>query len=182
MQGLSARFEKTDAGRREIATRNGALSRTSRALLIMVDGHVTGEDLAVRAGQLGLEAQAVFELMQAGFIQSATDVAGDAVFVQVAEPQPEAPEAPKAGASAAPARKRSLAAARMYLMDIAARTFSSAEHPIRQRLVEATDRASVESAFDALLAALREATSASMVEQVEVSFRGFLPAEEGAAG
>ena len=175
MQALSARFEKTDAGRREIATRNGALSRSSRALLIMVD-------LAVRAGQLGLEAQAVFELMQAGFIQSATDVAGEPVFVQVAEPQPEASTAPKAGAPAAPARKRSLAAARMYLMDIAARTFSSAEHPIRQRLVEATDRASVESAFDALLAALREATSASMVEQVEVSFRGFLPAEESVAG
>lgn len=176
MQVLSARFEKTDAGRREIATRNGALSRSSRALLIMVDGHATGEDLAVRAGQLGLEAQAVFELMQAGFIQSATDVAGEPVFVQVAEPQPETPK------PGAPARKRSLAAARMYLMDIAARTFSSAEHPVRQRLVEATDRASVESAFDALLAALREATSASMVEQVEVSFRGFLPAEDSVAG
>ncbi len=136
----------------------------------MVDGQVTGEDLAVRAGQLGLEAQAVFDLVQAGFIQRATDVA---------EPQPEAP---KPAAPAAPARKRSLAAARMYLMDIAARTFSSAEHPIRQRLVEATDRASVEGAFDALLAALREATSASMVEQVEVSFRGFLPAEDSVAG
>ncbi|MRS97672.1 hypothetical protein GJQ57_03285 [Ralstonia pickettii] len=177
--GLSARFEKTDAGRREIATRGGALSRSSRALLIMVDGQVTGEDLAVRAGQLGLEAQAVFDLVQAGFIRRATDVASEPVFVQMVESQPEAP---KPVAPAAPARKRSLAAARMYLMDIAARTFSSAEHPIRQRLVEATDRASVEGAFDALLAALREATSASMVEQVEVSFRGFLPAEDSVAG
>lgn len=179
MQGLSARFEKTDAGRREIATRSGALGRSSRALLIMVDGQVTGEDLAVRAGQLGLEAQAVFELMQAGFIQRATEAPGEPLFVQVDVPRPETP---RPAASAAPARKRSLAAARMYLMDIAARTFSSAEHPVRQRLVQATDRASVESAFDALLAALRDATSASMVEQVEVSFRGFLPAEEGVAG
>ncbi|WP_253912910.1 hypothetical protein [Ralstonia pickettii] len=145
----------------------------------MVDGQVTGEDLAVRAGQLGLEAQAVFDLVQAGFIRRATDVASEPVFVQMVESQPEAP---KPVAPAAPARKRSLAAARMYLMDIAARTFSSAEHPIRQRLVEATDRASVEGAFDALLAALREATSASMVEQVEVSFRGFLPAEDSVAG
>ncbi|WP_104654512.1 hypothetical protein [Ralstonia insidiosa] len=176
MQALSARFEKTDAGRREIATRNGALSRSSRALLIMVDGQATGEDLAVRASQLGLQAQAVLELLQAGFIQIAADVAGEPTLVQVAEPQPEPPK------PAAPNRKRSLAAARMYLMDIAARTFSSAEHPIRQRLVEATDRASVEGAFEALMAALREATSASMVEQVEVSFRGFLPAEEGVAG
>ncbi|MBE3032213.1 MAG: hypothetical protein IMZ74_03300, partial [Actinobacteria bacterium] len=113
MQVLSARFEKTDAGRREIAMRSGALSRSSRALLIMVDGQATGEDLVVRAGQLGLEAQAVVELVQAGFIQSATDVAGEPVFVQVAEPQPEVP---KRAAPAAPARKRSLAAARMYLM------------------------------------------------------------------
>jgi len=178
MQALSARFEKTDAGRREIATRNGALSRSSRALLIMVDGQATGEDLAARAGQLGLEAQAVLELLQAGFIQSTADVVGAPTFVQVAEP-PVAEPQPK---PAAPNRKRSLAAARMYLMDIAARTFSSAEHPIRQRLVEATDRASVEGAFEALMAALREATSASMVEQVEVSFRGFLPAEEGVPG
>lgn len=176
MQGLSARFEKTDAGRREIATRNGALSRSSRALLIMVDGQATGEDLAVRANQLGLQAQAVLELLQAGFIQIAADVAGEPACVPVAEPQPEPPK------PAAPNRKRSLAAARMYLMDIAARTFSSAEHPIRLRLVEATDRASVEGAFEALMAALREATSASMVEQVEVSFRGFLPVEEGLAG
>ena len=176
MQALSARFEKTDAGRREIATRNGALSRSSRALLIMVDGQATGEDLAVRASQLGLQAQAVLELLQAGLIQIAADVAGEPALVPVAEPQPEPPK------PAAPNRKRSLAAARMYLMDIAARTFSSAEHPIRQRLVEATDRASVEGAFEALMAALREATSASMVEQVEVSFRGFLPAEEGVAG
>lgn len=169
MQGLSGRFEKTDAGRQEIATRGGTLSRSNRALLIMVDGQSTGEDLAARAGQIGLGAQAVLDLLQAGFIRSLAE-AGSA---PVAAPEPEAPK------SAAPNRKRSLAAARMYLMDIAARTFSSAEHPIRVRLVEATDRASVESAFEALLAALREATSASMVEQVEMSFRGFLPAEEG---
>src|SRR5579875_3169941 len=101
MQALSARFEKTDAGRREIATRNGALSRSSRALLIMVDGQATGEDLAVRASQLGLQAQAVLELLQAGFIQIAADVAGEPALVPVAEPQPEPPK------PAAPNRKRS---------------------------------------------------------------------------
>lgn len=177
MQGLVGRFEKTEAGRHEIATRSGTLNRSSRALLIMVDGQADGEVLTVRAGQLGLDAGAVFALLEAGFIQRAdTQAEGRAPT-----PAPQA-EAPRPAAPAAPARKRSLAAARMYLMDIAARTFSSAEHPIRLRLVEATDRAAVEGAFDALMAALREATSASMVEQVEVSFRGFLPAEEGVAG
>ncbi|MCO5399426.1 hypothetical protein [Ralstonia soli] len=166
MQGLAGRFEKTEAGRHEIATRGGALNRSSRALLIMVDGHATGEDLAARAGQIGLGAQAVLDLVQAGFIRSRADTDD----TPVAEP-----EAPKA---AVPNRKRSLAAARMYLMDIAARTFSSAEHPIRVRLVEATDRAAVEGAFEALMTALHEVTSASMVEQVKTSFRGFLPAED----
>ena len=178
MQGLVGRFEKTAAGRHEIATRSGVLNRSSRALLIMVDGQADGEALTARAGQLGLDAGAVFALLEAGFIQRADAEASTPLAKPVeAAPKPAAPTTP-----AAPQRKRSLAAARMYLMDIAARTFSSAEHPIRQRLVEATDRAAVEGAFDALLAALREATSASMVEQVEVSFRGFLPAEEGVAG
>lgn len=156
----------------EIAARSGTLSRSNRALLIMVDGQTTGEELVARAHQIGLGEQAITELLRAGFIRR-QEHADNAPA-----PEPEA-AAPK---PATPNRKRSLAAARMYLMDIAARTFTSAEHPIRQRLVEATDRASVEGAFDALMAALREATSASMVEQVEVSFRGFLPAEEGVAG
>ena len=171
MQMLSGRFEKTEAGRLEIAARSGTLNRSNRALLIMVDGQTTGEDLAARAHQIGLGEQAIIELVNAGLIRRQERV-GNA---QVTEPE----AAPK---PATPNRKRSLAAARMYLMDIAARTFTSAEHPIRQRLVEATDRASVEGAFDALMAALREATSASMVEQVEVAFRGFLPAEEAVAG
>ena len=172
MQRLSGRFEKTEAGRLEIAARSGTLNRASRALLIMVDGQATGEDLAARAHQIGLGEQAVLDLLRAGFIRR-QDGANNA---PVAESEAATPKA------ATPNRKRSLAAARMYLMDIAARTFTSAEHPIRQRLVAATDRASVEGAFDALMAALREATSASMVQQVEVAFRGFLPAEEGMAG
>jgi len=175
MQALSGRFEKTEAGRQEIAARGGALSRSNRALLIMVDGQATGEDLTAKAHQIGLGEQAIIELLRAGFIRRHED-AGNVPPVAELEPEPDAPK------PATPNRKRSLAAARMYLMDIAARTFSSAEHPIRQRLVAATDRASVEGAFDVLMAALREATSASMVEQVEVSFRGFLPAEEHAAG
>ena len=168
MQVLSGRFEKTEAGRLEIAARSGTLNRSNRALLIMVDGQATGEDLAARAHQIGLGEQAIAELLRGGFIRRQPDT-GNA---PVAEPEAAAP------APVAPTRKRSLAAARMYLMDIAARTFSSAEHPVRLRLVEATDRASVEGAFDALMAALREATSASMVEQVESAFRGFLPVEE----
>ncbi|WP_426399845.1 hypothetical protein ACN9M1_17540 [Ralstonia sp. R-29] len=172
MQMLSGRFEKTEAGRLEVAARSGMLNRSNRALLIMVDGQTTGEDLAARAHQIGLGEQAIVELVNAGFIRR-QERAGNA---PATEPEAAVPK------PAMPNRKRSLAAARMYLMDIAARTFTSAEHPIRQRLVEATDRASVEGAFDALMAALREATSASMVEQVEVAFRGFLPAEEAVAG
>lgn len=168
MQALSGRFEKTEAGRLEIAARSGMLNRSNRALLIMVDGQATGEDLAARAHQIGLGEQAILELLRAGFIRRQED-AGNAPVV---ESEPDTPK------PATPNRKRSLAAARMYLMDIAARTFSSAEHPVRLRLVEATDRASVEGAFDALMAALLEATSASMVEQVEIAFRGFLPVEE----
>lgn len=167
MQTLVGRFEKTAAGRSEIAMRGGTLSRASRALLIMVDGQSDAQALTARAGQLGLDAGAVIALLEAGFIQRA----------DAGEPAPLAAPPAQVQAAVMPNRKHSVAAARLYLMDIAARAFSSAEHPIRQRLLEATDRSALEGAFEALRAALCDVTSASMVAQVELAFRGFLPAD-----
>lgn len=53
--GLVGRFEKTDTARQEIAARMEALDR--RALLIMVGGQTSAEDIGARARQLGLEAK-----------------------------------------------------------------------------------------------------------------------------
>lgn len=171
MEGLVGRFEKTDAGRQEIASRAGTLDRRARAILIMVDGRTGAEDLLARANQLGLKSDAVLALQQAGLIQI------------VGEPD-QGELLPSTGSTASarkpemPLRKRSLASARMYLMDVIARTFGTAEHPIRARLIEATDQGSVELVFEAFLEALREAATPSVVAHIEESFRAQLPISE----
>ncbi|WP_340527743.1 hypothetical protein [Cupriavidus necator] len=55
----------------------------------------------------------------------------------------------------------------MYLMDAMVRTLGTAEHPIRTRLIEATDQAFVEQAFEAFLETLREAATPSVVAHIE---------------
>lgn len=161
-------FEKTDAGRQEIASRPGTLDRRTRALLITVDGRTSAKELLARANQLGLETDAVLALQQAGLIQMVgeSDQSG---FL------PSIDSLPAATKADAQIRKRSLASARMYLMDVMVRTFGTAEHPIRTRLIEATDQISVEQAFEAFLETLRESATPSVVAHIEEAFRAQLP-------
>ncbi|MGO4331711.1 hypothetical protein AB4Z48_24320 [Cupriavidus sp. 2TAF22] len=184
MQGLVGLLEKTQAGREAIGQRSGPLDRRSRALLIMVDGRTSMADMVSRAAQLGLEASAVTQLLEGGLIQVAAAVAGAARGAPAPEQAPEqapvqapmqepapSPAAPPAEAGA----KRSLAAARMYLMDVMARSFGTMDHPIRTRLVEATDRAAVEQAFEDFRQVLGGMASPSLVTHIENSFRDLLP-------
>ncbi|WP_420993693.1 hypothetical protein ACKI2N_015295 [Cupriavidus sp. 30B13] len=178
MQGLVGLLEKTEAGREVLGQRAGTLDRRSRALLIMVDGRTSMADMVSRAGQLGLDASAVMQLIDGGLVKLAAGPAGAAQGAPAA--QPAAPAAPAATPSPAPApaeagRKRSLAAARMYLMDVMARTFGTSDHPLRARLVEATDRAAVELVFDAFQVLLNDTASPSLVAHIESSFRELLP-------
>lgn len=169
MKGLVGRFEKTAAGRQEIASRIGTLDRRTRALLITVDGRTSVGDLLARALQLGLESDAVFALQQEGFIQHVGELG------HVSDVQPSVGSLPSGAKQNMQFRKRSLAAARMYLMDVMVRTLGTAEHPIRTRLIEATDPGSVEQAFEAFLEMLRETATPSVVAHIEESFRDQLP-------
>lgn len=170
MEGVVGRFEKTDAGRQEVAARTGALDRRTRALLIMVDGRTSAEDLLARAKQLGLTSEAVLALRQAGLIQSVGELGHQSDAQPLTEPLPAAAK-PKVQI-----RKQSLAAARMYLMDIVVRTLGTADLPIRTRLIEATDLLSVRQAFEAFLEILRETATPSLVANIEESFREQFPA------
>lgn len=137
-------------------------------------------DLLARALQLGLESDAVFALQQAGFIQHVGELG------PVSDVQPSAGSLPSGAKQNMQFRKRSLAAARMYLMDVMARTLGTAEHPIRTRLIEATDPGSVEppfdndgaQAFEAFLEMLRETATPSVVAHIEESFRDQLASNE----
>lgn len=169
MKGLVGVLEKTEAGREVLGQRNGTLCRKSRALLIMVDGRISVEEMVGRAGQLGLEANAITQLLEGGLIQ----LAARSIDMALAQPALEAQA--KAPVSADADRKRSLAAARMYLMDVMARTFGTADHPIRARLVEATDRAAVEAAFEEFQVVLKDMASPSLAAHIEEAFRDVLP-------
>ncbi|WP_029044312.1 hypothetical protein [Cupriavidus sp. WS] len=177
MQDHAGLLEKTAAGREILGQRTGALDRRSRALLIMVDGRTSMADMVSRAGQLGLDASAVAQLIEGGLVQLAARAAGGRAEAAPPQPREHAPAATPAPAPAPAeaARKRSLAAARMYLMDVMARTFGTADHPLRARLVEATDRAAVELVFDAFQVLLNDTASPSLVAHIEASFRDLLP-------
>lgn len=164
--------EKTTAGRQEIASRMGTLDRRTRALLITVDGRSSGTELLARAHQLGLDLDVVLALQQAGLIQHVGELG------HVSNLQPSAGSPHPGTKQNIQFRKRSLAAARMYLMDVMVRTLGTAEHPVRTLLVEATDRGSVEQAFEECLQMLRETARPSMVAQIEESFCEQLPIRE----
>lgn len=168
MEGIVGRLEKTEAGRQEIAGRNGTIDRRSRALLILVDGQTDAQDLLARAKQLGLDADTLRQLLQGGFIRLASGPS-NATAVQSLGEEP-AFITPKVAL-----KKRSLAAARMYLMDITERTLGTAGRPIQVRLLEATEFASIEQAFGEFLEVLRVKATPSMVAHIEERFLDLLP-------
>lgn len=172
MERLVEQFEKTDAGRREMAARTGALDRRRRALLIMVDGRTSAEDLLTRASQLGLDEETLFDLLRSGLIREVAEPDAGSAVQPPSEPEPHAA---KAGV---PLHKRSLAAARMYLMDMMVRTFGPKDHPARMQLIEETDQAAVKQAFETFLEILRGMATPSMVAHVEESFRNLLPIDD----
>ncbi|WP_316150623.1 hypothetical protein [Cupriavidus sp. BIC8F] len=168
MEGIVGRLEKTEAGRQEITGRNGTLDRRSRALLIMVDGQTDSQDLLARAEQLGLDADTLRQLLQGGFIRPVAEPT-NATAAQSLGEEP-ASIAPKAAV-----QKRSLAAARMYLMDITERTLGATGNPFKTRLLEATDLASIKQALEEFLQIMRGKATPSMVAHIEESFLDLLP-------
>lgn len=168
MEGMVGRLEKTETGRQELTGRNGALDRRSRALLIMVDGQTDSGDLRARGEQLGLDPDTLRQLLQGGFIRLVAENVHETATRQLEE-QPSAIP-PKL-----PGQRRSLAAARMYLMDVAERTLGRTGHPIKTRLIEAMDLAAIEQAFQEFLDIMRGRATPAIVAHIEERFRNVLP-------
>jgi hypothetical protein len=168
MEGIVGQMEKTEAGRQEITGRNGTLDRRSRALLIMVDGQTDSQDLLARAEQLGLGADTLRQLLQGGFIRPVAEPTNATASQPLDEQSVSTPKVA--------VQKRSLAAARMYLMDVAERTLGTTGRPIRTRLIGATDLDSIERAFEEFLQIMQGKATPSMAAHIEKSFRNLLPA------
>lgn len=168
MEGMIGRLEKTETGRQELARRNRTLDRRSRALLIMVDGQTDWRDLRARGEQLGLDPDTLRQLLQGGFIRLVAEPAHETVTPHLQD-QPLATPQKLAG------QRRSLAAARMYLMDLTERTLGRTGHPIKTRLIEAMDCASIEQAFQEFLDIMRVKATPAIVAHIEERFRHVLP-------
>jgi hypothetical protein len=95
----SSIYDKTAKGREEIATRKFQLASRLRALLVLVDGHRSEEELLRNVAGLGLTEAALQELLEQGYILLA------ASYASLPEPEPAPEEAAAPPAAADPVRQ-----------------------------------------------------------------------------
>jgi hypothetical protein len=89
----SSIYDKTAKGREEIATRKFQLASRLRALLVLVDGHRSEQELLHNVAGLGLTEAALQELLEQGYILLA------ASYASLPEPEPLPAPEPEAAAS-----------------------------------------------------------------------------------
>ncbi len=65
-------FDKTDKGREEIISRRYHLANRLRALLVLIDGKHSGDELVEKVASLGLTQTSLDELEHQGYIQRLT--------------------------------------------------------------------------------------------------------------
>ncbi|GAA0755094.1 hypothetical protein LRH25_29195 [Ideonella azotifigens] len=120
---------KTELARELLRQRN-ALPRSQRLFLIMIDGRQPLRHFAQAAAQLGIGASALNNLVSDGLLQWGANQ--PAPGQKAAAPLPAEPEPPTASPQRAPAPMPSLAAAKMYAMDLAALMLPGQDGAIRQ--------------------------------------------------
>jgi hypothetical protein len=67
-------FNKIDKGREEIVTRQYRLASRLRSLLVLIDGKKSTQELLHIVAGLGLDASAIVQLIDGGFIANTQDV------------------------------------------------------------------------------------------------------------
>lgn len=142
---------KTVAGVEEIATRTRRVPPRLRTMLILVDGRRSVAELIDAAAGLGDVRQALETLHDEGFV------------IRVGGPRPVAAVASRASAQAearsrpapaperpanAPRQRRSLALARLYLLNAMEQSLRHGDQPVRDHLRNATSRAQLVLAFE----------------------------------
>ena len=119
---------KTPLGEAEIRTRKLAVRGVRRQLLILTNGEHDRAALMALAGKIGASEEDVDQLLGLGLIAPAGD------------PEPAAPSAAETLASEPASRsRRSLAAAKMYLLDVTGRLGNEADD-MREALRAAVTR------------------------------------------
>ena len=170
---------KTALARDTLQSHRAPLDLRQRRLLILADGQ---RDVAELTRMLGEDTPArIRELCAAGYLQDDADEAPpptpDAVHAPAPAAARQAPTqaAPAASPDTPPERRRSLAAARMYIQGM----LELQRHPqaveLRQRLQFSRDEQAAFATILAALAALPAITSASYAERVRQRVAEVLP-------
>ena len=170
---------KTDQARTALQAHRAPLDMRQRRLLILCDGQ---RDLAALTTMIGADAPAmVIQLVQAGYLVTTPEVLEASAPTPIAPARPVSPmSAPSpAAAPTAPSaeRRRSMAAARIYLLGI----LEMQRHPqaaaLLRELQQARQEGDVVDAMQGALDALPGLTSAGYAERVHGRLLEVIPHE-----
>lgn len=171
---------KTAAGVEEIATRARRVHPRVRAVLILVDGRRSVQDLMDATSTLGDAREALSFLREQGLV----DVAVKAHAVRPVEvasrasvPPAERTPVPLSNGRPPVQRRQSLALARLYLLNAMEQSLRKDDLPVRECLRNATTRAELLHAFE-LCREIATEVGVRHIGRIEEQFLGMLP-EEG---
>lgn len=163
---------KTDLARDALQAHRAPLDMRQRRLLIMCDGQ---RDIAQLTALIGPEAPAmVIQMIQAGYLVSAPEAAVAAVPAAAAVAAP-------AAAEPAPERRRSLVAARIYLLGILELQRNPQAAALYRDLQMARAEGDVVTSLRTALDALPGMTSEGYSQRVRQRVLEALPLEHGEA-
>ncbi|MET0289399.1 MAG: hypothetical protein ABW178_07205 [Pseudoxanthomonas sp.] len=167
---MPVQLSKTALAHTTLQTHRTALDLRQRRALILADGQRSAVELAGLLGPGG--AQLLEHLMQAGYLASASTVAAPAI----ASPAQAVPTATVQGVNpTATSPRRSLAAARMYLLGMLELQRTPLAAGLRQRLQLATDDHAIVAALGQALDALPAMTSDGYADRVRQRTREVVP-------
>ncbi|HYQ23005.1 hypothetical protein [Stenotrophomonas sp.] len=166
---------KTDLARTALQAHRAPLDMRQRRLLILCDGQRSIADLT---GLMGQEAPAmVIQLIQGGYLETGAVASPAPPSVPKTTPQP-APPPPESPAPSVPVeRRRSLVAARIYLLGILEMQRNPMAAALFRDLQQARAEDDVVKVLQAALQALPGMTSDGYCERVRLRLLEALPVE-----
>lgn len=172
---------KTDLARTALQAHRAPLDMRQRRLLILCDGQRSIADLT---GLIGQEAPAmVIQLVQGGYLETGAPAPPPPAPSPPVAPRPTAAAAPAMAPAAAPApaapveRRRSLVAARIYLLGILEMQRNPMAAALFRDLQQARAEEDVVKVLQAALQALPGMTSDGYCERVRQRLLEALPTE-----
>lgn len=171
---------KTAAGLAEIANRSRRVPNRLRTVLILVDGRSSVGHLSESAGALGNIREALAELRELGLIAPLDGASPPACTAEPASRASVPPAArlqgPLTRPEPQPGRRRSLALARLYLLNAMEQSLRGLDMPVRERLRDCTTRADLLDAFE-LCRQIAAEVGVAHIDTIEAQFLGMLPDE-----